>query len=101
MSLPGAGLAAGKPPAPSRHADRSHRPQVAGTTLQMQVGLEQHLVRLNELLAARGDYVQTLKFMQQLAGSIVLQLSGLPVWQGTSTDLTALAGDVAYVEYYR
>ncbi|XP_035748611.1 protein tweety homolog 2 [Egretta garzetta] len=74
---------------------------VAGTTLQMQVGLEQHLVRLNELLAARGDYVQTLKFMQQLAGSIVLQLSGLPVWQGTSTDLTALAGDVAYVEYYR
>ncbi|NXL63929.1 TTYH2 protein, partial [Chordeiles acutipennis] len=74
---------------------------VAGTTLQMQVGLEQHLERLNELLATRGDYLQTLKFMQQLAGSIVLQLSGLPVWRGTSTDLTALAGQVAYVEYYR
>ncbi|XP_009281790.1 PREDICTED: protein tweety homolog 2 [Aptenodytes forsteri] len=74
---------------------------VAGTTLQMQVGLEQHLARLNELLAARGDYLQTLKFMQQLAGSIVLQLSGLPVWRGTSTDLTALAGNIAYVEYYR
>lgn len=67
----------------------------------MQVGLEQHLARLNELLAARGDYLQTLKFMQQLAGSIVLQLSGLPVWQGTSTDLTELAGHIAYVEYYR
>ncbi|KAF1456450.1 hypothetical protein FQV21_0010075, partial [Spheniscus demersus] len=74
---------------------------VAGTTLQMRVGLEQHLARLNELLAARGDYLQTLKFIQQLAGSIVLQLSGLPVWRGTSTDLTALAGHIAYVEYYR
>ncbi|KAM6194289.1 protein tweety homolog 2 [Sarcoramphus papa] len=74
---------------------------VAGTTLQMRVGLEQHLARLNEILAARGDYLQTLKFMQQLAGSIVLQLSGLPVWRGTSADLTALAGHVAYVEYYR
>lgn len=67
----------------------------------MQVGLEQHLARLNEVLAARGDYLQTLKFMQQLSGSIVLQLSGLPVWQGTSANLTALAGQVAYVEYYR
>lgn len=67
----------------------------------MRVGLEQHLARLNELLAARGDYLQTLKFMQQLAGSIVLQLSGLPVWRGASADLTVLAGHVAYVEYYR
>ncbi|NXW93869.1 TTYH2 protein, partial [Alopecoenas beccarii] len=74
---------------------------VAGTVLQMQVGLEQHLARLNEVLATRGDYLQTLKFMQQLSGSIVLQLSGLPVWQGTSANLTALAGHVAYVEYYR
>lgn len=67
----------------------------------MQVGLEQHLARLNEVLATRGDYLQTLKFMQQLAGTIVLQLSGLPVWQGTSANLTALAGHIAYVEYYR
>lgn len=67
----------------------------------MQVGLEQHLARLNELLAARGDYLQTLKFMQQLSSSIVLQLSGLPTWQGTSANLTALASDIAYVEYYR
>lgn len=67
----------------------------------MQVGLEQHLQRLNELLATRGDYLQTLKFLQQLSGSIVLQLTGLPVWRGTSTDLTVLAGHVAYIEYYR
>uniref|UniRef100_A0A8C3KJ96 Protein tweety homolog n=1 Tax=Calidris pygmaea TaxID=425635 RepID=A0A8C3KJ96_9CHAR len=74
---------------------------VAGTTLQMQVGLEQHLARLNEVLATRGDYLQTLKFMQQLAGGIVLQLSGLPVWRGASAELTELAGHVSYVEYYR
>ncbi|NWZ72377.1 TTYH2 protein, partial [Acrocephalus arundinaceus] len=74
---------------------------VASTTLQMQGRLEQHLARLNELLASRGDYVQTLKFTQQLAGSIVLQLQGLPAWRGVSADLTELSGQVAYVEYYR
>ncbi|XP_030817832.1 protein tweety homolog 2 [Camarhynchus parvulus] len=74
---------------------------VASTTLQMQGALEQHVARLNELLASRGDYVQTLKFTQQLAGSIVLQLQGLPAWRGVSADLTELSGQVAYVEYYR
>lgn len=74
---------------------------MAGTTLQLQVGLEQHLGRLGEVLAPRADYLQTLKFLQQLAGSVVLQLSGLPVWRGVSADLTALAARAAYVEYYR
>ncbi|NXT63252.1 TTYH2 protein, partial [Chaetops frenatus] len=74
---------------------------VASTTLQMQGELEQHLAQLNELLASRGDYVQTLKFTQQLASSIILQLQGLPAWRGVSADLTELSGQVAYVEYYR
>ncbi|NXK52824.1 TTYH2 protein, partial [Chauna torquata] len=74
---------------------------VAGTTLQLRAGLEQHLGRLNEVLAARADYLQSLRFVQQLAGSIVLQLSGLPVWRGVSADLTELAARVGYVEYYR
>uniref|UniRef100_A0A452H010 Protein tweety homolog n=1 Tax=Gopherus agassizii TaxID=38772 RepID=A0A452H010_9SAUR len=74
---------------------------VSGTTVQMKVGLEQHLARLNEIFAARSDYVQTLKFLQQMAGNIILQLSGLPVWQDVSVDLTAVAGQVGYVEYYR
>lgn len=76
-------------------------PQVASTTQQLQVALEQHLEQLTEVLAARADYLQTLKFLQQLAGSIVLQLSGLPSWHGVSDDLTALAANVSYVEYYR
>lgn len=69
--------------------------------LQMQGGLEQHLARLNELLASREDYVQTLKFTQQLASNIVLQLQGLPAWRGVSADLTKLSGQVACIEYYR
>ncbi|XP_006034881.1 protein tweety homolog 2 isoform X1 [Alligator sinensis] len=74
---------------------------VSGTTLQMKVGLEQHLALLREIFTPRGDYLQTLKFMQQMAGNIVLQLSGLPVWQGASHDLSATTGQISFVEYYR
>lgn len=67
----------------------------------MKVDLEQHLARLSEIFAARGDYMQTLKFMQQMAGNIVNQLSGLPVWREVTEELTALSHQTAYVEYYR
>lgn len=67
----------------------------------MQVDLEQHLARLNELFAARGDYIQTLKSMQQMAGSVIVQLSGLPVWREVTTQLTELSDQTGYVEYYR
>uniref|UniRef100_A0A670HSK5 Protein tweety homolog n=1 Tax=Podarcis muralis TaxID=64176 RepID=A0A670HSK5_PODMU len=74
---------------------------VSNTSVQMKVALEQHLARLNEIFATRGDYVQTLKFLQQMAGNIVLQLSGLPVWNDVTVDLSQVAGEVGYVEYYR
>ncbi|KAI6075766.1 Protein tweety-like protein 2 [Aix galericulata] len=74
---------------------------VAGSTQRLQGGLEQHLGRLSEVLAPRADYLQTLKFLQQLAAGVVLQLSGLPAWHGVSAQLTALAARAAYVEYYR
>ncbi|XP_062447641.1 protein tweety homolog 2 isoform X2 [Rhea pennata] len=74
-------------------------PQVAGTTLQMGTGLEQHLARLEELLAARSDYVQSLKFVRQLAGNVALELAGLPARRELSADLTALAGRVGYAEW--
>ncbi|XP_032055856.1 protein tweety homolog 2 isoform X2 [Aythya fuligula] len=74
---------------------------VAGSTQRLQGGLEQHLGRLSEVLAPRADYLQTLKFLQQLAAGVVLQLSGLPSWHGVSAQLTALAARAAYVEYYR
>uniref|UniRef100_A0A8D2B4T4 Protein tweety homolog n=1 Tax=Sciurus vulgaris TaxID=55149 RepID=A0A8D2B4T4_SCIVU len=74
---------------------------VSENAQKMQVDLEQHLARLHELFAARGDYIQTLKFMQQMAGSIVIQLSGLPVWREVTTQLTQLSDQAGYVEYYR
>ncbi|XP_035157562.2 protein tweety homolog 2 isoform X1 [Callithrix jacchus] len=74
---------------------------VSGTTEKMKVDLEQHLARLSEILAARGDYMQTLKFIQQMAGSVVAQLSGLPMWREVTMELTKLFDQSGYVEYYR
>lgn len=67
----------------------------------MKLTLEQHMARLNEIFATRGDYVQTLKFMQQMAGNIVLQLSGLPVWEDVTVYLSQVTTEVSSVEYYR
>ncbi|XP_032068046.1 protein tweety homolog 2 isoform X1 [Thamnophis elegans] len=74
---------------------------VSGTRTQMKIVLEQHVARLNEIFATHSEYVQTLKFMQQMADNIVLQLSGLPVWSDVTVDLSMIANDVSYVEYYR
>lgn len=74
---------------------------MAANTQKMQVDLEQHLDPLSEIFAARGDYIQTLKFIQQMAGNVVNQLSGLPVWREVTTQLTELSHQTAYVEHYR
>uniref|UniRef100_A0A8C6WA42 Protein tweety homolog n=1 Tax=Nannospalax galili TaxID=1026970 RepID=A0A8C6WA42_NANGA len=74
---------------------------VSGNTQRMKMDLEQHLARLSEIFAARGDYIQTLKFMQQMAGNVVFQLSGLPVWREVTMQLTDLSHKTAWVEYYR
>lgn len=67
----------------------------------MKVDLEQHLARLSEIFAARGDYIQALKFIQQMAGNVVAQLSRLPVWREVTMQLTELSDQTTYVEYYR
>ncbi|KAB0363857.1 hypothetical protein FD754_008013 [Muntiacus muntjak] len=74
---------------------------VSGTTQKMQVDLEQHLARLGEIFAARGDYLQTLKFLHQTAGSIIVQMAGVPPWTEVTEELTDLANQTSYVEYYR
>uniref|UniRef100_A0A8C6DU78 Protein tweety homolog n=1 Tax=Moschus moschiferus TaxID=68415 RepID=A0A8C6DU78_MOSMO len=74
---------------------------VSGTTQKMKVDLEQHLARLGEIFAARGDYLQTLKFLQQTAGSIIVQMAGVPVWTEVTEELTKLANQTSFVEYYR
>lgn len=67
----------------------------------MRSSLHQHLSRLDEIFAARGDYVQTLKFMQQMADNVIKQLLGLPDWEGAQMDLASVADRTASVEYYR
>ncbi|XP_061031242.1 protein tweety homolog 2 isoform X5 [Eubalaena glacialis] len=74
---------------------------VSGTTQKMKVDLEQHLARLSEIFATRGDYLQTLKFMQQMAGNVIVQLAGVPVRTEVTEELTELANQTGYVEYYR
>ncbi|MBN3307578.1 TTYH2 protein, partial [Amia calva] len=74
---------------------------VSGTMDSMQGGLKQHLARLDEIFATRGDYIQTLRFMQQMADNIIVQLMGLPEWGQTKVDLAAIADQTSYVEYYR
>ncbi|XP_006635485.2 protein tweety homolog 2 [Lepisosteus oculatus] len=74
---------------------------VSGTMDSMQRGLKQHLERLDEIFATRGDYIQTLRFMQQMADNVIMQLTGLPEWGQTRVDLAATAVQISYVEYYR
>ncbi|KAI4894394.1 hypothetical protein NFI96_001639 [Prochilodus magdalenae] len=75
--------------------------EVTGTMGGMQNGLKDHLSRLDEIFATRGDFVQTLQFMQQMADSIIKQLLGLPDWEQAKVDLAAIADRTAFVEYYR
>lgn len=67
----------------------------------MRSGLHQHLARLDEIFATRGDYVQTLQFMQQMADNVIKQLLGLPDWDKANVDLASVAQQTASVEYYR
>ncbi|XP_072567990.1 protein tweety homolog 2 isoform X3 [Paramormyrops kingsleyae] len=67
----------------------------------IQSGLNQHLERLDEIFATRGDYVQTLRFMQQMADNIIRQLVGLPDWENSKVDLAEAADHIARAEYYR
>ncbi|KAM4032429.1 protein tweety homolog 2 [Anomaloglossus baeobatrachus] len=74
---------------------------VSGTSYRMKESLDQHLLRLNEIFAAHGDYVQTLRFMQIMANNVVAQLSTLPNWQVTSGNLSMIAREASVIEYYR
>ncbi|KAM8946520.1 protein tweety homolog 2 [Pelodytes ibericus] len=74
---------------------------VSGTSTKMKEDLDSHLLRLSEIFAVKGDYVQSLRIMQRMAGNIILQLSSLPSWQGTSINLSQIARQASFIEYYR
>ncbi|XP_071778957.1 protein tweety homolog 2-like [Centroberyx gerrardi] len=74
---------------------------VGGSLGSMETGLKQHLERLDEIFATRPDYVQALRFMQQMATNIIRQLVALPDISKAKVDLAAIASQTAFVEYYR
>lgn len=67
----------------------------------MQVGLKEHLERLDEIFSPRGDYTQTLRFMQQMADNIIQQLTAMPDTRKVQVDLAAIADRTAFIEYFR
>ncbi|KAK3528897.1 hypothetical protein QTP70_012077 [Hemibagrus guttatus] len=73
---------------------------VSSTLGGIQTGMKEHLSRLDEIFATRGDFVKTLKFVQQMAESLVKNLLGLPDWDQAKVDLTDIADRTAAVEYY-
>lgn len=68
----------------------------------MKVDLEHTSPRLGDL-AARGDYLQTLKFLQQTeAGQrIIVQMAGCLYGRRSLRNWTELADQTSFVEYYR
>ncbi|XP_026111950.1 protein tweety homolog 2-like [Carassius auratus] len=67
----------------------------------MQVGLKEHLERLDEIFSPRGDYTQTLRFMQQMANNIIQQMTAMPDTGKVQVDLAAIADKTSFIEYYR
>ncbi|XP_031428958.1 protein tweety homolog 2-like isoform X2 [Clupea harengus] len=74
---------------------------VTSSLNSMQVGLDEHLSRLDEIFSTRGDYSQTLRFMRMMADNIIRQLITLPDFSRAKVDLGAIADQTAFVEYYR
>lgn len=63
--------------------------------------MKEHLSRLDEIFATRGDIVKSLKFVQQMAENLIKQLLGLPDWEEAKVDLTHIADRTSAIEYYR
>lgn len=75
--------------------------QVAGSAGNVEAGLKQHLERLDEIFAARPDYLQTLRFVQLMVNNIIRELTALPDISKANVDVAAIADQTASVEYYR
>lgn len=74
---------------------------VSGARGNVETGLKQHLERLDEIFAARPDYLQALRFLQLMVNNVIRELTALPDINKTNLDLAAIAGQTAFVEYYR
>lgn len=75
--------------------------QVAGSLGDVQSGLRQHLERLDEIFAARTDYLKTLSFMRLMVNNVIRELTALPDVTQSNANLAAIADRTAFLEYYR
>ncbi|XP_077384682.1 protein tweety homolog 2-like isoform X2 [Festucalex cinctus] len=73
----------------------------AGSLGNAETGVKQHLERLDEIFAARPDYLQALRFMQLMVNNVIRELTALPDLRKANVDLTAVATQTAFIEYYR
>lgn len=67
----------------------------------METGLKEHLERLDEIFAARPDYLQTLRFVQLMVNNVVRELTALPDISKANVDVASVADQTASAEYYR
>ncbi|XP_076852895.1 protein tweety homolog 2-like [Brachyhypopomus gauderio] len=74
---------------------------VSSSLVVMRVQLKDHLARLGEIFSPRGDYMQALRFMEQMADNIVRQLTAMPNSSKASEDLATVAYWTSYMEHYR
>lgn len=75
--------------------------QVTGSAGNVEIGLKQHLERLDEIFATRPDYLQTLRFVQLMVNNIIRELTALPDISKANVNVAAIAEQTAVVEYYR
>uniref|UniRef100_A0A8C6LXN1 Protein tweety homolog n=1 Tax=Nothobranchius furzeri TaxID=105023 RepID=A0A8C6LXN1_NOTFU len=74
---------------------------VAGSVSNIENKLKQHLERLDEIFAARADYIQSLRFIRLMVNNIIQELTALPNISQTKVYLAAFAEKTAFIEYYR
>lgn len=75
--------------------------QFTGAAGNVETGLKQHLERLDEIFAARPDYLQTLRFVRLMVNNVIRELTALLDISRANVDVAAIAGQTALVEYYR
>uniref|UniRef100_A0A1A8LCS3 Protein tweety homolog n=2 Tax=Nothobranchius pienaari TaxID=704102 RepID=A0A1A8LCS3_9TELE len=74
---------------------------VAGSVSNIENKLKQHLERLDEIFAARADYIKSLRFIRLMVNNIIQELTALPNISQTKVSLAAFAEKTAFIEYYR
>ncbi|XP_061568039.1 protein tweety homolog 2-like [Cololabis saira] len=74
---------------------------IAESQGNVETGLKKHLERLDEIFAARADYLKALRFMELMMSNVVRELTSLPDIDKNKVDLTVIADQTVLVEYYR